>query len=339
MKTWHLILPSIFLATWIAFAQSDQGRCIIFVPPLSFGSISKGEIVIFPSSSGFVFPGAIISSRPVIISRPTIFVPGGYFLVQFRSGNWTLVWYEPLKTNVVIIGRPYVRPIVRPAPLVISPYFIDPSVTFGVPQIWHSPILQPGVLMFRLKNRSAEEVAKLLNEARVVPDGQFSGIGNILIVSAPSLATSGVQQSRIRDLIAELDKPIGSSSFLQSSRKQAYWQVEVYRAHSSTCAAQENLQKEQAELLKLSGYSCAHKIGETLWNPATQDVSVKSNEVELQLKAARQTNRWLLSLKGKIKGQNVEIEGEAPDTSQPILIVAPIDDGKEGLVVTILPNR
>ncbi|MCS7265288.1 MAG: hypothetical protein NZ805_10695 [Armatimonadetes bacterium] len=339
MRILRLMLPAIFLVTTFAFAQSDRSRLIIVVPPLTFGSPSTGSIVVVPSSSGIVFPGSIITSRPVITYSPTIVVPEGYFFVQLRGGNWTLVWCEPLRTNVVIIGRPYIRPVIRPAPFFFTPYFFDPSVTFGVPQVWQSPILQPGVLMFRLKNRSAEEVAKLLNEARVVPDGQFSGVGNTLIVSAPSLATSGVQQSRIRDLIAELDKPFGSSSFLQSSRKQAYWQVEVYRAHSSTCASQENLQKERAELLKLSGYPCAHKIGETLWNPATQDVSVKSNEIELQLKATRQTNRWLLSLKGKIKGQNVEIEGEAPDTSQPILIVAPIDDSKEGLVVTILPSR
>ncbi|MCX7969855.1 MAG: hypothetical protein N3B10_15385, partial [Armatimonadetes bacterium] len=78
-------------------------------------------------------------------------------------------------------------------------------------------------------------------------------------------ATSGVQQSRIRDLIAELDKPSSSSSN-PIDRKEVEWQVEVYRAHSVTCAVQDNLPSDRAALLKLSGYPCAHKIGETLWN-------------------------------------------------------------------------
>jgi len=255
--------------------------------------------------------------------------------MQFQSGNFSITWCEPIKTSVLIIGRP----LIRPTPFIILPHFIDPSVTYGVPQIWQSPILQPGVLFFRLKNRSAEEVAKLLNEARVVPDGQFSGIGNTLIVSAPSLATSGVQQSRIRDLIAELDKPTGSSSFTSSERtKPTLWQVEVYRAHLVTCASQENLPKDRDALVKLSGYSCAHKIGETLWNPSAQDVVIKDNEIELRLKAAKQTNIWRLSLKGQVKGQPIEIEGEAPNTSQPILLVSPTADNKEGLVIAILPK-
>ncbi len=338
MRIWNLMLLTISLAVTFASAQSDRGRFIISVPTLNFGSPLAGSIVIFPSSSGFVLPGAIIAPRPIITSRSTVIVPSGYFLLQFQSGNWTVVWFEPLRTNVVIIGRPYIR-YTRPTPLIISPYFFDPSVTYGLPQIWHSPIIQPGVLVFKLRHRSAEEVAKLLNEARIVPDGQFSGMGNILIVSAPSLATSGVQQSRLRDLIAELDKPTNSSLPAFKERTQIQWQVEVYRAHSSNCPAQENLPTGRAELLKLSGYPCAHKIGETLWNPTTQDVSVKGNEVDLKLTAVRQANSWKLSLKGQLKGQPVELEGEAPDASQPILLIAPVSDGKEGVVIAIFPKQ
>ncbi len=341
MRLWRCLpLVLLLVGSTVALADPDPTRFIILVPPFSIGSPTTGNVIVVPGTVGFVLPGAIISSRPVISSRPTIIAPSGYFLVQFRSGNWTVVWCEPLRTNVVIIGRPYIRPI-RPTPFIISPYYFpfDPSVTYGVPQIWHSPMLQPGVLVFRLKHRSAEEVAKLLNEARVVPDGQFSGMGNILIVSAPSLATSGVQQSRIRDLIAELDKPSGSTSPAPSNPTQTQWQVEVYRTHSAICASQENLPKDRAELVKLSGYPCAHKIGETLWNPSTQDVSVKGNEVDLKLRAEKRTNGWKLSLRGQIKGQPVELEGEAPDTSQPILLVAPVADGKEGLVIAILPRQ
>lgn len=341
MRLWRCLPLALFLliSATVALSEPDPSQFVILVPPLSIGSPTTGNIVIFPGATGFVFPGAIIPSRPTLSSRPVMVVPGGYFLLQFRSGNWTVVWCEPLRTNVVIIGRPYIRPI-YPAPLVISPYFSDPSVTYGVPQIWHSPILQPGVLIFRLKHRSAEEVAKLLNEARVVPDGQFSGVGNILIVSAPSLATSGVQQSRIRDLIAELDKPSESGSSVPSDRTQVEWQVEVYRAHSVTCTSRENLPSDRAELVKLSGYPCTHKIGETLWNPKTQgDVIVKGKEIDLRLKATKRLTGWQFSLKGQVKEQPVELEGETPDASQPILLVTPVTDGKEGLVIAILPKR
>jgi len=344
MRLWRCLLLSLLVGATVASADPDPSRFIILVPPFSIGSPTTGNIIVVPGTIGFVSPGTIISSRPfvpfpVVSSRPAIIVPNGYFIVQFQSGNWTVVWCEPLRTNVVIIGRPYIRPI-RPTPLVVSPYFFDPSVTHGIPQIWHSPILQPGVLVFRLKNRSAEEVAKLLNEARVVPDGQFSGMGNILIVSAPSLATSGVQQSRIRDLIAALDKPSESGSPTPTTRSETQWQVEVYRTHSVACASQENLPSDRTELLKLSGYPCAHKIGETLWNPTTQgDVVVKGREIDLRLKATKRATGWQFSLKGQVKGQSVELEGEAPDTSQPILLIAPVSDGKEGLVIAILPKR
>ncbi|MCX7969856.1 MAG: hypothetical protein N3B10_15390, partial [Armatimonadetes bacterium] len=162
MRLWRC-LPVVLLFAVSTVVFADPSRLIVLVPPLSIGSPSTGNIVIVPGTASFVFPGLVISSQPIISPRPTMVVPSGYFLVQYRSGNWTVVWCEPLKTNVVIIGRPYV-PYIRPKPSVISPYFFffDPSVTYGVPQIWHSPTLQPGVLVFRLKHRSAEEVARLL---------------------------------------------------------------------------------------------------------------------------------------------------------------------------------
>ncbi|MCS7193067.1 MAG: hypothetical protein NZ937_08815 [Armatimonadetes bacterium] len=333
MKILSLSLILLLLVLTFAFGQSDRSRCVILLPPLSFGSLSTGSIVIVPSSGGLIFPGSISTLRPPLMLHPTVVLPaGGFFCFQLQGSNWSITWCEPLKTNVVIIGRPLIRPFI------ISPGFFDPSVTYGVPQIWHSPILQPGVLTFRLRNRSAEEVAKLLNEAKVVPDGRFSGVGNILIVSAPSLATSGVQQSRIRDLIAELDKPDRKNSSLPSDRKQVQWQVEVYRAHSSNCIAQENLPSDRMALVKLSGYPCAHKIGETLWKPETQEVLIKSEGVDLSMKAAKQTSGWRFSLKGQVKGQPTELESEAPETSQPILLIAPISDEKEGLIIAILPK-
>jgi hypothetical protein len=340
MKLWRFLTVALLSVTTVAFADPDPSRCIIVVPPLSFGSPSSGNIVIVPGLSGIVLPGAIIASRPTISSRPTIIVPSGYFLVQFKSGNWTVVWAEPLKTNVIILGRPYVRPI-RPYPLVVPPHYFlyDPSVTYGVPQIWHSPLLQPGVLVFRLKHRSAEEVAKLLNEARVVPDGQFSGMGNILIVSAPSLATSGVQQSRIRELIAALDQPSDRTKTSVPSSSQIRWRVEVYRAHTTVCASQENLSSERVALLKLSGYDCLHKLGETDWDPIRTDVLVKGEKVDARLIARKQTNGWNFVLRGQLNGKPVEFEGQAPDSSQPILLVAPTRDEKEGLVFVLMPSR
>ncbi|MEZ8218151.1 hypothetical protein B0813_001688 [Candidatus Fervidibacteria bacterium JGI MDM2 SSWTFF-3-K9] len=340
MKLWRFLTVALLSVTTVAFADPDPSRCIVVVPPLSFGSPSSGNIVIVPGLSGIVLPGAIIASRPTISSRPTIIVPSGYFLVQFKSGNWTVVWAEPLKTNVIILGRPYVRPI-RPYPLVVPPHYFlyDPSVTYGVPQIWHSPLLQPGVLVFRLKHRSAEEVAKLLNEARVVPDGQFSGMGNILIVSAPSLATSGVQQSRIRELIAALDQPTEKATTPAPSSSQIRWRVEVYRAHTTVCASQENLSSERVALLKLSGYDCLHKLGETNWDPIRTDVLVKGEKVDARLIARKQTNGWNFVLRGQLNGKPVEFEGQAPDSSQPILLVAPTRDEKEGLVFVLMPSR
>ncbi len=340
MRLWRFLAIALMAGTTFAFADPDPSRCIIVVPPLSFGSPPSGNIVIVPGLSGIVLPGVVITSRPTISSRPSVIVPSGYFLVQFKSGNWTVVWVEPLKTNVVILGRPYVRPI-RPYPFIAPPHYFlyDPSVTYGVPQIWHSPLLQPGVLVFRLKHRSAEEVAKLLNEARVVPDGQFSGIGNTLIVSAPSLATSGVQQSRLRDLIAALDRPTEKTATSAPTRSQTQWRVEVYRAHMTVCASQENLPSDRAALLKISGYDCLHKLGETDWDPIRTDVLVKGEKFDARLIARKRTNGWNFVLRGQLNGKSVEFEGQAPDSSQPILLVAPTKDEKEGLVFVLMPSR
>lgn len=341
MRLRHCLTLVLLLGVKVAFADPEPSRFIIVLPSLSFGSPSSGNIVIVPGTGGLVFPGFVITSRPVIstrpiiTSRPTVVVPGGYFLVQFRSGNWTVVWYEPLKTNVVILGRPFVRP----TPLFLSPYFFDPSVTFGVPQIWHSPFLQPGVLIFKLRHRSAEEVAKLLNEARVVPDGQFVGIGNTLIVSAPSLATSGVQQSRIRDIVSALDQPLEKTTRSPSSPSPTQWQVEVYSVHSTVCSDQMKLPSDRALLVKLSGYDCAHKLGETNWNPISrEDVVVKGEKVDVRLQARKLSSGWQFTLKGQFNSKPIEFEGQAPDTSQPILIVAPTTDLKEGLVLVLVPR-
>ena len=340
MKMWRCLSLAILVsAATAAFADPDPTRFIIVVPPLSLGSPNTGNIIIVPGTGGIVFPGAIITSRPIISSRPVVVAPSGYFMVQFQSGNWTIVWCEPLRTNVVIVGRPYIRPV-RPVPWVVSPYYFDPSITLGMPYVWHSPLLQPGVLVFRLKHRSAEEVARLLNDARVVPDGQFVGMGNILIVSAPSLATSGVQQSRIRDLIAAIDQPTEKSTSIVPSRSQVQWRVEVYRTHAATCASQERLPADRATLLKLSGYECAHKLGETVWNPTSQgDVIVKGEKIDLRLQARKLTEGWQFTLKGQFNGQKVEFEGQAPETSQPILLVPSIGDGKEGVVILLVPNQ
>jgi len=338
MRMWLCLSLVILAGASFAFADPDPTRFIIVLPPLSIGSPTTGNLVIIPGTSGIVFPGTIITSRPIISSRPIVVAPSGYFVVQFKSGNWSIVWCEPLKTNVVILGRPYVRPI-QPVPWVVSPYYIDPSITLGMPYIWHSPLLQPGVLVFRLRHRSAEEVAKLLNDARVVPDGQFVGMGNILIVSAPSLATSGVQQSRIRDLIAAIDQPTEKSTSAAPLRSQVQWRVEVYRTHATTCASQDKLPADRTALLKLSGYECAHKIGETVWNPTSQgDVIVKGEKVDLRLQAKKLAEGWQFALKGQFNGQKVELDGQAPDTSQPILLVTPVGDGKEGLVILLVSN-
>lgn len=338
MQLWRLWALAFLTVTTVAFADPDPSRFIIVVPPLSFGSPLSGNIVIIPGFGGTVLPGMTIASRPSFSSRPMLVVPGGYFLVQFRSGNFSVVWYEPLKTNVVILGRPYVR-LVHPAPFAVSPYFYDPSVTYGIPQIWHSPLLQPGVLVFKLRHRSAEEVAKLLNDARVIPDGQFVGIGNILIVSSPSLATSGVQQSRIRDLIAILDQPPEKASTSNSTRSQVRWEVEVYRAHPTVCASQKNSFPDRTTLLKLSGYNCFHKLGETNWDPMQSDILVKGDEVDVRLQARKQLSGWYFALRGQLNGKPVEFEGQAPDSSQPILLVAPTSDEKESLIFVLMPSR
>lgn len=339
MRLWRCLPLVLSLVTvTIASADPTSGRFIIVLPSPSFGSPSTGNIVIVPGTKSFIFPGVIISSRPTTSSHPTVVVPSGYFLVQFQSGNWTIVWCEPLKTNVVIVGRPLIRPYYL-GPVFAPPLLFDPSVTYGVPQIWHSPILQPGVLVFRLKHRSAEEVARLLNEARVVPDGQFSGIGNILIVSAPSLATSGVQQSRIRDLIAALDQPTEKSSSTVPNPSPVQWQVEFYRAHLEKCVSQENLHPDRKSLLDLSGYKCAHKLGETLWNPTTQgDVIVKGERIDVRVQAKRVSTGWQFTVKGKFNGQPIEFEGQAPEVSQPTLLVVPTPEGKDGLVIIMAPN-
>ncbi len=354
MRRWINAALIGFTLLSVASAEQEPSRCpswlvpsvggtIVFTLPSGTGWLS----VNFPLAQNFVVrPGVIMV--PPLTTHPIVVAPGGYFCVQFRSGNWTVVWCEPLRTNVVIVGRPYIR-YVRPPVFPVRPPFAypllaDPSVTLGLPQVWHSPFLQPGVLVFKLKHRSAEEVAKLLNDARVLPDGQFAGMGNILIVSAPSLAASGVQQSRLRDLIQALDQPAQSPSSslapsTSSTSAAMEWRVEVYRAHITTCASQEQLPKERADLLALSGYPCVHKMGEGKWQLASQpQVFVRGEKVDLTLRAQPVTAGWRLTLTGRWQDQPVELDGQIPSSPQPVLLLPPSSEGKEALVLLLLPE-
>ena len=358
MRRWLGSAILVFALVSIAVADPEPTQCpsglslpltgpIVVRSPLSSGWLKAGV----PLAPTFVvIPGAIVPSP--LTTRPVVVAPGGYFCVQFQSGNWTVAWCEPLRTNVVILGRPYIRyvrepryfvrplfPFVRP-PLLTYPLIVDPSVTLGLPQIWHSPLLQPGVLVFRLKHRSAEEVAKLLNEARVLPDGQFAGMGNLLIVSAPSLATSGVQQSRLHDLIRALDQPTQSAPPTSSPAVSATgWRVEVYRAHPTTCASQAQLPEDRAPVLLLSGYPCVHKLGEGVWQPATQPrLFVKGEKVDLTLHAEPTASGWQLVLTGRWQDQPVHLDGHIPSLSQPVLLLPPTAEGKEAVVLLLLPE-
>ncbi len=339
---WWLTALLLSVSLGAASADPDPSRClpipssgsVVIVNPFGTGTL--------PFSSGIVIvPGMGVTMRPLYWSQPIVALPGGYFYVRFQSGNWTVVWLEPLRTNVVVVGRPYLRyprPLYWAPPIYWAPpTLLDPSVTLGIPQVWHSPFLQPGVLIFRLKHRSAEEVAKVLNEAKVLPDGQFVGMGNILIVSAPSLATSGVQQSRLRDLIQALDQPTEPRPS-PTTITTGQWRLEVYRVHPATCVANEPIAPDRAPLLELSGYRCAHKIGEGTWDPNTQPkVFLKGDKVDLTLQGQRTRSGWRLSLTGQWHDQKVQLDEEVPSLSQPMLLVPPLAEGKEAFVLLLLP--
>ncbi len=353
MRRWFW-LPFVVLLSGVALADHNRSRCIIVFPSSPFVSptiIAGSDFIEFarPVIPGAVIlPGTVVTTRP-FIAPPVVVASGGFFCAQFQSGNWSLLWCEPLRTNVVIIGRPCIR-YVRPVPFLFhsSPFVvpvIDPSIVSGAPSIWHSPILQPGTLVFRLRHRSAEEVAKVLNEARVLPDGQFAGMGNILIVSAPSLATSGVQQSRLRDLVSALDQPAEKptqSSTPQSSvqPKEIQWRVEIYHASVTPPISQERLPSDRARLLELSGYKGAHKAGEGTWSPTKQGkLSITGDGTNLTLQAQPMQAGWQFHLSGTWRNQPVQLDGQTPNLDDPILLIAPLKNGDEAVLILLLPEK
>lgn len=369
----------------VAFAQSNRNRFVIafqpgtVVRPFGGGTLSLRMPPLFFGGSSFSYPfgsssfttfGIAPSSwmAPTFWIAPTFIAPQPFICLQFRVGNFLLLWCEPLQTSVVIIGRPFwwgpmvIDPLAPgadratvfgrsglrtdPGGMVIDPLahgaeratafgrsgliIVDPIAASSFPQIWHNPLLQPGVMTFRLRHRSAEEVAKLLNESRILPFGRFVGLGDLLIASDPGLATSGVQRSRIRDIISALDKPIKSPATQPSSLT---FHVEVFRTHAATCASQERLSSERATLLRLVGYPCAHPIGEADWRLSdSETLEVKGNEVEAILQAKMEGNLLRLSLNGKLGDKTVKQEGTTTLGKRPIIIVAPADSNSEALI-------
>lgn len=336
MRRWFW-LPLVVLLSGVALADHDRSRCIIVFPSSPFVSPTIFARPVIPGA--VILPGTFVTTCP-FIAPPVVVAKGGFFCAQFQSGNWSLLWCETLRTNVVIIGRPF---LFRPSPFAVP--VIDPSIVSGAPSIWHSPILQPGTLVFRLRHRSAEEVAKVLNEARVLPDGQFAGMGNILIVSAPSLATSGVQQSRLRDLVSALDQPAEKptqSSTPQSSvqPKEIQWRVEIYHASVTPPISQERLPSDRPRLLELSGYKGAHKAGEGTFNPTKQGkLSITGDGTNLTLQAQPVQAGWQFHLSGTWRNQPVQLDGQTPNLDDPILLIAPLKNGDEAVLILLLPEK
>lgn len=388
-----------FVLAWLtvsaSFVLSDNGpkRCIVI--------LGSGQPVITSSASFFGFGGApiivaspvsgtqpfvvgnqpfIVGSRPFVITQPIVtapilIIPSPFFCVQFTTGNFSLLWCEPLKTSIVIVGpfgfssqmfidrsAPFadratafgragtaaVGPglfVDRTAPSsdratafgrASTTIVINPVTSFETPQVWHNPILQPGVQVFQLRHRPADEVAQALNAGRILPDGQFVGVGNLLIATAPSLAVSGVQQSRLRDLISTLDQPTTKPS---STSSAVFFRVELFRAHPAACARQELLPSSKSTLLGTLGYPCGHRLGEASWQPTSQDaLSLKIDTVEVTLKAKRDNDRWLLALEGKLGEQTVKQEGKVPVSRQPVVLIAPTTDSKEALIALLIPQ-
>lgn len=359
MRQGILVILLLTLLAAVAIADHDRGRGFIIVQP---GTIVRpfGGGTLFLQSPPLFFGGSFFTTSPFVtspvfvtppsfVTAPFFVTPSPFFCVQFTTGNFSFLWCEPLQTSVIIIGQPIgIRPLMfidRTAPFAdratafgrAGTMIVDPLATFHAPQVWHNPVFQPGIMTFRLRHRSADEVAKLLNEARVLPDGQFAGLGNLLIATSPSLATSGVQQSRIRDLVSALDKPVGTQSEQSTPPlSDLTFQVEVFRTHTATCAAQESLPASRAALLRLVGYPCAHRIGEATWRLSAQDsVAVKGNGAEVTLRASKERADLRLSLDGKLGEKAVRQDGKAPVGKQPILLVAPTDGGKEAVVVLL----
>ncbi|GBC98408.1 hypothetical protein HRbin17_00920 [bacterium HR17] len=362
------------LTTSLALADHDRNRCVVIVTPSVVRPLVGSAVFWggFPAVTAPVIGGTFVTT-------PLLVTPAPFFCVQFATGNLSLLWCEPLQTGVVIIGQPFRFPsrmfIDRTAPFadratafgragttLVGPgtaidqttplsdratafnragttIVVDPVVTFGTPQVWQNPLLQPGVQVFQLRHRSADEVAQILNRSGILPDGQFVGMGDILIASAPSLATSGVQQSRLRDLIATLDKPTAAPSQSQSPLSAITFRVEVFRAHATACAAQEQLPRDRLTLLQTLGYPCAHRVVETQWRPAVQDtLTVKTDSVEVTLRSRSDTAGIVLTLNGKLGDRRVQQEGKTPIGKQPIALIAPTSDGKDTVIVLLTPQ-
>lgn len=332
-----------------------------------------GSVPIVVTTQPFIASCPFVVTQPVVAAP--VFVTPSFFCVQFAKGNFSLLWCQPLQTSFVIVGPlgfSSAMFIDRTAPFadratafgragttLVGPglfvdrtapssdratafgragttMVIDPSVTFGTPQIWHNPLLQPGMQVFQLRYRSADEVAQALNASRILPDGQFVGIGNLLLATAPSLAVSGVQQSRLRDLIAALDQPTAKPS---GGSSEVSFRVELFRAHGTTCARQEALPSDKSTLLRTIGYPCGHRLGEANWRLSAQDaMSFRAEASEVTLKARRDGDHWLLTLEGKLGDQSVRQEGKVPIGKQPIVLIAPTKEGKEALIALLTPQ-
>ncbi len=353
-----ILVVLLTLLAAVAFADHNRSRCVVVVQPGTFVQPFGGG-TLFLQSPPLFFGGSFFTTspfvtspfvtRPSFVTAPLFVTPSPFFCAQFTTGNFSLLWCEPLQTSVVVIGQPIgIRPLMfidRTAPFAdratafgrAGTIVVDPLGTFFAPQVWHNPVLQPGVMTFRLRHRPAEEVAKLLNEARALPEGQFVGLGNLLIATSPSLATSGVQQSRVRDLVSALDKPVGTQSEKSKpSLSDLALRVEVFRAHADACAEQESLPTSQATLLRLVGYPCAHPIGEATWRLSAQDsVAVKGNGAEVTLRASRERDDLRLSLDGRLGEKTVRQDGKAPFGKQPVILVAPAEGGKEAVIVLL----
>ncbi|MCS7225273.1 MAG: hypothetical protein NZ959_12100 [Armatimonadetes bacterium] len=326
------VVASLILLTSLSVADPPDRCPTIIVSPSGF--FSGGSFVIQTPNLylGFSLP----SSRPIIVQpgpwwrphwRPSTVVVPSFFCIQGSSGPFSFLWCEPLDTSVVIIGRP----VWYSPGLLVDP--IRPSDPLGG---WHSPLWQPGLMTFRLRNRSADEVAKLLNEARVLPDGRFAGLGDVLIASSPSLKTSGVRQQRIRELVAELDRSPGSSR--AGSDFPRTWGVEVYRVHPR-CPSCEPLGSETGLIFASLGLSGAHLIGKSEWMWQSQPfVQFRKGDCEVIVSGRPAGSEWRILLEGRIAGKALSEEGPVPKGRRPVVLLAREDRSAEGLVAFLTPR-
>ncbi len=327
----RLVLLLTGLLACAQLAADDRSRCgTIIISPGSF--LSGGSFVV--KTPNFFFGFSLPSSQTVVVTprpffRPHAFIAPSFFCIQASSGPLSFLWCEPVDTSVVVIGRPLWW---RPG-FVVDPVFpfLDP------PGGWHSPLVQPGFMTFRLRNRSAEEVAKLLNEARILPDGRFAGLGETLIVSAPSLLTSGVRQQRIRELVAQLDRSPGRSPTNAGDWPKT-WSVEVYRIHER-CPACELLKGDMGVVLASLGVEGNHLVGKAEWRwQAEPRIQLRQGDSEVTLSAQSVGNEWRVLLDGIAGGKPLRQEGPVPKVRRPVVLLARSDAGPDGLVAVLTPR-